>query len=75
MVGGQKGVELSNSANACKISLVSQEKNASKCIRIASTDILNYIFSYGIPLTRGAPTGLGDLGRMAIDFQGAEEHW
>ena len=29
------------SATTCKISLVSQEKLASKCIRIASTDILN----------------------------------
>ena len=23
----------------------------------------------------GAPRGLGDLGRMAIHFQGAWEHW
>ena len=30
--------------NACKIRLVSQEKVASKCIIIASTDILNYNF-------------------------------
>ena len=26
-------------------------------------------------LNKGAPRGFGDLGRMAIYFQGAEEHW
>ena len=39
IVGAQKSILYT--ANACKISLVSQEKVTSKCIRIASTDILN----------------------------------
>ena len=58
MVGVQKAVVLSNSANACKISLVSQEKIASKCIRSASTDILNKIFFSGNPPNKTGPPGV-----------------
>ena len=53
---------LNTSCNFCTISRDSQAKMASKCIRIASTDILNLkLFSGEIPrtpLTKGGPPPL-----------------
>ena len=36
---------------------------------------LFYSLNNQIHLISGAPRGFGDLGRMAIYFQGAGEHW
>ena len=35
----------------------------------------NGINSLNVNVSDGAPRGFGDLGRMAIYFQGSEEHW
>ena len=46
------------------------------CIQtIESVNLVTKIDSFQIPRMKGPPRGFGDLGRMAIYFQGAREHW
>ena len=53
-------------ANACKISLVSQDKMTSQCIRIASTDILNFLGGGPPPPSYPEPSTLGKRIRRSM---------